>query len=110
MPKIPSYQITDLAKAINPECRLEFVGIRPGEKLHEEMITSTDALNTVEFQDYYVILPATPLWDIEKFRNESNHYIGNMCKLGLSYNSGANEHFLSVVELRELIENHILGA
>ena len=66
--KIPSYKITDVAQAVNSECRLEIVGIRPGEKLHEEMITTTDALNTVEFEDYYVILPsALPSWNIQKF-------------------------------------------
>ena len=65
VPKIPSYKITDVAQAVNSECRLEIVGIRPGEKLHEEMITTTDALNTLEFEDYYVILPsAPPRWDI----------------------------------------------
>ncbi len=108
VPKIPSYRIMDVAEAIGPACEFKIVGIRPGEKLHEEMITTTDAFNTVEFQDYYVILPATPLWDIEKFINESNHKIGNMCNLGFSYNSGTNEHFLSVLEMRELIENHLL--
>ena len=110
VPKIPSYRILDVAKAVGPDCEYKIVGIRPGEKLHEEMITTTDALNTVEFQDYYVILPATPLWEIEKFRNESNDNIGDMCNLGLSYNSGKNEPFLSVAELRELIEKHILVA
>ena len=67
VPKIPSYRILDVAAAIAPEARIEVVGIRPGEKLHEEMITATDALNTVEFDDYYVILPSTPLWDLDRF-------------------------------------------
>jgi len=73
VPKIPSYRIIDVARAVNPDCRLDIVGIRPGEKLHEEMITTTDALNTVEFEKYYVILPsAEPSWDIENFIQESN--------------------------------------
>ena len=72
VPKIPSYKIMDVAGAIAPECEYKIVGIRPGEKLHEEMITETDSLNSVEFEKYFVILPATPLWDIEKFRNEIN--------------------------------------
>ena len=110
VPKIPSYRILDVAEAIGPACEFKIVGIRPGEKLHEEMITTMDSFNTVEFQDYFVILPATPLWDIEKFRNESNHKIGNICNMGFSYNSGTNEHFLSVLEMRELIENHFLRA
>ena len=107
VPKIPSYSILDVAQAIAPGCKHKFVGIRPGEKLHEEMITETDALNSVEFKKYYVILPATPLWDIEKFRNESNSSVGKMCEYGFSYNSGTNEDFLTVNDLQELIKNHI---
>ena len=72
VPKIPSYRILDLAKAIDSNCKIEVVGIRPGEKIHEEMITETDAINTIEFEDYFVILPSTKLWDVEKFRLESN--------------------------------------
>jgi len=105
IPKIPSYRILDVAKAIAPECKLVFNGIRPGEKLHEEMITATDAINTIEFEDYYAILPSTKHWDIEKFRNESNGKPGEFCKYGFSYNSGNNDKFLTVEELRYLIEN-----
>ena len=57
VPKIPSYRIIDVVKAINPSCKIKTIGIRPGEKLHEEMITSTDSKNTVEYKNYYVILP-----------------------------------------------------
>jgi UDP-N-acetylglucosamine 4,6-dehydratase/5-epimerase len=104
VPKIPSYLITDVAKAVNPDCRLEVVGIRPGEKLHEEMITVTDALNTIEFQDYYVILPsAPPKWDIGKFIKESNSIPGKYISYGFSYNSETNSKFLSVDELKKLI-------
>ena len=104
VPKIPSYRILDLAKAVAPECQKKIVGIRPGEKLHEEMITVTDALNTVEFDDYFVILPSIPLWDIERFRRESNGLEGKMCDFGFSYNSGTNSHFLTVEELKRLID------
>lgn len=107
VPKIPSYKILDLAKAIAPNAKLENVGIRPGEKLHEEMVTATDAINTVEFEDYYVILPSTQLWDIEKFRKESNGEEGKICKYGFSYNSGTNKHFLSVEELTQLIKENV---
>ena len=107
VPKIPSYKILDVAKAIAPECKYETVGIRPGEKMHEEMITETDALNSVEFEKYFVILPSTQLWDIERFRQESNSSIGKMCEYGFSYNSGTNKHFLNVTDLQELIKNHI---
>lgn len=103
VPKIPSYRILDIAKAIAPDARLEIVGIRPGEKLHEEMITATDAIATVEFDRYYVILPSTALWDVEQFRLESSGTPGRMCPPGFSYNSGSNDRFLSVDELRAQI-------
>jgi len=107
VPKIPSYKILDVAKAIAPDCKKKIVGIRSGEKLHEEMITETDAFNSVEFEKYFVILPSTQLWDIDKFRKESNSSIGKMCDFGFSYNSGTNKEFLTVNELQELINKHI---
>ena len=107
VPKIPSYKILDVAKAIAPDCKYTLVGIRPGEKLHEEMITETDALNSVEFEKYFVILPSTKLWDIEKFRKESNSSFGEMCEYGFSYNSGTNKDFLNFTDLQGLIKNHI---
>jgi len=110
IPKIPSYKILDVAKAIAPECKIEIVGIRPGEKIHEEMITETDSINTVEFDDYYVILPSTQLWDIEKFITESNGVPGKKCNTGFSYSSGTNKIFLTREELKELIIKHIDGA
>lgn len=110
VPKIPSYNILDVAEAIAPGLEVKEVGIRPGEKLHEEMITATDSINTVEFDDYFVILPSTPLWDIEKFKNESNGKPGRFCEFGFSYNSGNNDHFLTVDEIRNLILEHVDGA
>ena len=107
VPKIPSYKIIDVAKAVAPDCKYEIVGIRPGEKLHEEMITETDALNSVEFEKYFVILPSTQLWDIDKFRKESDSTLGEMCEYGFSYNSGTNKHFLNVTDLQDLIKNYI---
>lgn len=100
IPKIPSYKITDVAKAIGPNCETKIVGIRPGEKLHEEMITETDSLNTVDCGRYYVILPAVPHWDLEKFKEKFN------CKFveqGFKYNSGTNEEWVSAEEIRQLI-------
>ena len=100
VPRIPSYRITDVAEAIGPECRREIVGIRPGEKLHEEMITETDGLNTIEFRQYFVILPAMQLWSPEEYRK---HFDGKFCEFGFRYNSGTNQEWLSVQQLREII-------
>jgi UDP-N-acetylglucosamine 4,6-dehydratase len=107
VPKIPSYRILDVAEAVAPEARIELVGIRAGEKLHEEMVTATDALATVEFDDYYVILPSMELWDVKKFVAESNGRVGRMCEYGFSYNSGDNPQFLTVAELRQLVAQEI---
>ena len=104
VPKIPSYRIIDVAKAVNEKCRIEIIGIRPGEKLHEEMITETDALDTIEFDDYYVIMPsAKPGWDTQRFVRESNVQPGKYITEKFCYNSGTNKHFLSVAELKHLI-------
>lgn len=103
VPKIPSYRIMDVAEAIGPECRKEFVGIRPGEKVHEEMITETDGLNTYEFEGHYVIAPAVKfsgMVDLEK-KN------GRKCADGFRYNSGSNDVWLNVEDLRELIKVHV---
>ncbi len=104
VPKIPSYKITDVAEAVCPTCTREVVGIRPGEKLHEEMITETDALSTVEFDKYFVILPSTRPWHVERFSEE---FSGRMCEPGFRYSSGTNTDWLSVDQLRELIRLHV---
>tara|TARA_Y100000748_G_scaffold283334_1_gene264302 strand:+ start:110 stop:1096 length:987 start_codon:yes stop_codon:yes gene_type:complete len=103
VPKIPSYSIMDLAEAIAPNSKIKIVGIRPGEKLHEEMITVTDSLNTIEFKDYFVIMPSMKLWSTEKFINESSLDEGTLCKDGFSYNSGSNSDFLSTDEIKKLV-------
>jgi UDP-N-acetylglucosamine 4,6-dehydratase/5-epimerase len=107
VPRIPSYRILDIAAAVAPEAKIELIGLRPGEKLHEEMITVTDALGSIEFDDYFVILPAMQLWDTERFRLESSARPGKRCEYGFSYNSGTNERFLTVAELRALIAREI---
>jgi len=104
IPKIPSYRIVDLAEAIAPECHKEFVGIRPGEKIHEEMITETDALNTIEFENYFVIFPSYPMWDVTLYRGAFN---GSPCKPGFKYNSGTNTDFLTVAQIRDLLREHV---
>ena len=104
VPKIPSYRITDIAKAVCEDCKVDIVGLRPGEKLHEEMITSTDSLSTIEFSSYYVILPsAQPKWNLDKFIQTSNGVVGKRLPEGYSYSSENNPHFLTTDELRTLI-------
>lgn len=104
VPKIPSYRILDVATAIAPDAEIDVVGIRPGEKLHEEMLTKTDSLSSVEFEDYFVILPSTPQWDVAAFMAQSGPRPGRPCQPGFSYDSGTNDHFLTVEELRDLID------
>lgn len=98
IPKIPSMKVVDLAKAIAPECKIEIVGIRPGEKLHEAMITEDDARHTVEYEDYYVIQPEFPWWN-KKFVNNAKSL-----SEGFSYISNKNDYWLTVEQLRELIK------
>ena len=106
VPKIPSYLITDVAKAIAPNSKLNEIGIRPGEKIHEEMITSTDSINCIEFDKYLVILPSTNLWDVERFRLESDSSPGKYCEDNFSYKSGSNSDFLGLEKLKELIKQN----
>ncbi|MFC1744005.1 UDP-N-acetylglucosamine 4,6-dehydratase (inverting) [Candidatus Riflebacteria bacterium] len=104
IPKIPSFKILDLAQAIGPNCKIKYVGIRPGEKLHEDMITETDSLNTLEFEKYYVIVPATPKWEPEEL---ASYFNGNWVKDGFRYNSSTNDRWLSVKELEEEIRKNV---
>ena len=104
VPKIPSYRILDVANAICSNAQKKVIGIRPGEKLHEEMITNTDSFNTIEFKDYYVILPSYKLWDTSRFISESNPDGGKICKPGFSYSSDKNECFLTVDQIKKLIK------
>ena len=104
VPKIPSYRILDVAKAVAPEADVNYIGIRPGEKIHEEMITETDALNTVEMDDYFVILPSSEENCITaKWLNRG----AKMCEFGFSYNSGNNSNFLSVADIKNLIDERM---
>ena len=104
VPKIPSYKITDMAKAVGPSCETKIVGIRPGEKIHEEMITESDSLNTVECGHYYLILPNPPPWDKEKFFST---FKTKPVKPGFKYNSGENSAWLNVEEIRAQIKKHV---
>ncbi|TPG63719.1 UDP-N-acetylglucosamine 4,6-dehydratase (inverting) [Hymenobacter nivis] len=104
VPKIPSYKITEVARAIGPDCEQRIVGIRPGEKLHEEMITETDALSTVELPRYYVILPNTPNWNVDKF---VDHFNGRRVPLGFHYDSANNDEWLDAAQIQEEIRRHV---
>ena len=100
VPKIPSYNIMDLANAIGPECKNRVIGIRPGEKIHEEMITSSDSFTTFDLEKYFVILPLKPIWDLNSYIKK---FKAKKVKEGFSYNSGTNKDFLTVDQLRDLI-------
>jgi UDP-N-acetylglucosamine 4,6-dehydratase len=104
VPKIPSYDILTLAKAIGPECEIKVVGIRPGEKIHEEMITSSDSYYTYDLGKYYVILPATHRWKLEDFI-EQNKAV--KVDEEFSYHSGKNDEWETVESLRNLINEHV---
>lgn len=107
VPKIPSYRITDLCEAIAPECKQVVVGIRPGEKVHEEMITSSDSLNTVDLGKHYAILSPSGSHTIESYCLSQN---GKPVAPNYAYNSGSNPEFLSVSQLRELIAAQVKSA
>ena len=104
VPKIPSYRITDVARAIAPEAEHRVIGIRPGEKLHELMISEDDARNTIEFKDYYVIQPEFSWWGCQKDLIASG---GVKCQDGFSYRSDTNTEWLSVEKIKQLIEEFI---
>jgi UDP-N-acetylglucosamine 4,6-dehydratase (inverting) len=105
VPKIPSYKILDIAEAVAPECKTEIVGIRPGEKLHEEMITDTDSLNTIDLGKYYAILPSVSFCYQEA--DYLAHHKAEKVPFGFKYNSGTNDEWESVDSLRALIKEHI---
>jgi len=104
VPKIPSYRIEDVAQAIGPNCKHEIVGIRVGEKLHEEMITRSDSPNTLDIGDYFAILGSGSQAQREQYlqRKKAKPVNNNF-----AYDSGTNEDFLSVEQIRELIKRHI---
>ncbi len=104
VPKIPSYRITDVAEAIGPECEHPVVGIRPGEKIHEEMITSSDSYYTYDLGRYYTILPATHKWNLEEFITKHN---AKQVAPEFKYNSGENDEWDTVDTLRNLIVEHV---
>jgi len=105
VPKIPSYRVVDVASAIGPECRQEMVGIRPGEKIHEEMITESDSFYTVDLGPYFAILPSAGNYTLEEY---CASHSARRVPTGFSYDSGSNDQFLTVDEIRTLIDHHVL--
>ena len=101
IPKIPSYKILDVAEAVSSKCKIEIVGIRPGEKLHEEMITASDSLNTYDLGNYYVILPNNKEWSLQDYIKKNN---AKSVIKGFSYNSGTNKQWETVETLTKLIQ------
>jgi UDP-N-acetylglucosamine 4,6-dehydratase len=101
VPKIPSMRLVELAKAIAPDCPIEIVGIRPGEKLHEVMVPVDDARNSLEFDDYYAILPAFHDWNTDTYHRDNG---GKRCPDGFSYGSDTNTWWLTIDEMRELAD------
>lgn len=104
IPKIPSYKILDIASAIAPECKIKIVGIRPGEKIHEEMITPSDSFTTYDLGKYFVILPQTTFWNLSEFINFFN---ATKVKEGFHYTSGNNIDWETVESLKVLIKKHL---
>jgi FlaA1/EpsC-like NDP-sugar epimerase len=102
VPKIPSYKIETVAKAIAPNAKLEYVGIRPGEKIHEEMITASDSFYTIDLGKYYAILSAGA-----KKQKFLDYYKATEVEKGFEYNSGTNDQWVDVEEMRELIIKYV---
>ena len=104
VPKIPSYRIKDVAEAIGPSCKMPVVGIRPGEKIHEEMITASDSFSTVDLGEYYAIFPSDG--SVQKsYQDAGRPYLE--VPQGFAYNSGTNSDFLSIEQIRALIKSNV---
>lgn len=104
VPKIPSYRIMDVAQAIAPDCEIRVTGIRPGEKIHEEMITSSDAFTTYDLGKYYVILPQVPAFNLDEY---TRHFSAKKVPVGFNYSSKDNSEWETIDSLRDKIREHI---
>ena len=101
VPKIPSFRIIDLAKAVCEKCIIKIIGIRPGEKIHEEMISSSDSKNTFDLKKYYAIVPE----NLMEFYKEKKF---NLVEEGFSYNSKSNKFYLTKIELKKIIKTYLI--
>lgn len=104
VPKIPSYKILDVAEAIGPDCEIKISGIRPGEKIHEEMITSSDSFSTYDLGKYFVILPQVTQWNMDEYIKTFN---AKLVPQGFKYTSDENTEWETVASLRDLIKEHL---
>ena len=104
VPKIASYNLIDLAKAIMPKSKIKFVGIRPGEKLHEEMISFSESINSVIFDKYYVILPTSRDYKIKDYIKKNG---GKEVTKTFEYRSDTNKDFLSVKKIQNILRDYI---
>jgi UDP-N-acetylglucosamine 4,6-dehydratase len=104
VPKIPSYRITDVAEAIGPNCEKPVVGIRPGEKIHEEMITESDSFYTWDLGSYYCILPSRTNWNLNEWADKNG---ASKVEQGFKYNSGENTQWDTIETLRDKIKLHV---
>jgi len=104
VPKIPSYKIMDIAMAIAPDCIHKTIGIRPGEKIHEEMITSSDSYTTYDLGKYFVVLPQSPTWSLKDFISQ---FKARKVKQGFNYSSDANTEWETIESLQKLIKEHV---
>ena len=107
VPKIPSYKVVDLVNAISQNPKLKIIGIRPGEKIHEEMISQSDGLNTIEYKKYFVITPNSKFTKMDKKKYMKLDKSGKSCPENFSYNSINNKHFLKISELKKLIKSNL---
>ena len=103
VPKLSSYKVVDLAKAVSPECKFKFIGIRSGEKIHEEMITTSDAITALDLGKMYVILPSNGKYNFNNYDKKKKF---KKLKLGFRYSSDTNNKFLSIKELKKIISKY----
>lgn len=108
VPKLPSYNIIDLAKAIAPNAKIKIIGVREGEKIHEEMISQYDSINSFEHEDRFVILPNSKYLNWNSTYYQKKFKSSKRCKEGFSYNSFTNKDYLSIAKIRKILKNEKL--